>query len=418
MNPQAYFDGDGTDPIVRGWINQSSRAVDEFLNSVLTTQLFETEEGLGMDLATLNIQRSRDHGLPPHPVWKKFCQNRFGKDVLPDELFEFSNELTKIRLLQMYGSLDTVDLWVGGLAEEPIPGGVIGPTFACIFAVTFSDLRLGDRFWFENDVFTAEQLTEIRRTSIARVLCDNADNLPTIQPNAFMTGRRLSCVLRIPGIRFQPWIEDPLCYQKIAIEPHTQDIKFYFLSILAQDDIRNYPLNRPGPSTSRFEQCIPLECPTATRNTQIANFPAEIPDDANFLRCRVTVNDGLPANESPPGSLYFSTWNTETVQASNGLHKDLASCQGSTTITMTFTCPSSVSSAMKSDADLEHELARILQTGESGGSGGSMNTSLTILAPFNAIEHANELPQIVLDRINALPLRSVSSFYILAILLN
>lgn len=418
MNPQAYFDGDGTDPIVRGWINQSSRAVDEFLNSVLTTQLFETEEGLGMDLATLNIQRSRDHGLPPHPVWKKFCQNRFGKDVLPDELFEFSNELTKIRLLQMYGSLDTVDLWVGGLAEEPIPGGVIGPTFACIFAVTFSDLRLGDRFWFENDVFTAEQLTEIRRTSIARVLCDNADNLPTIQPNAFMTGRRLSCVLRIPGIRFQPWIEDPLCYQKIAIEPHTQDIKFYFLSILAQDDIRNYPLNRPGPSTSRFEQCIPFECPTATRNTQIANFPAEIPDDANFLRCRVTVNDGLPANESPPGSLYFSTWNTETVQASNGLHKDLASCQGSTTITMTFTCPSSVSSAMKSDADLEHELARILQTGESGGSGGSMNTSLTILAPFNAIEHANELPQIVLDRINALPLRSVSSFYILAILLN
>ena len=57
MNPQAYFDSQGTDPIVRSWITQPARALDEFLNSVLTTQLFETE-GLGMDLATLNIQRS------------------------------------------------------------------------------------------------------------------------------------------------------------------------------------------------------------------------------------------------------------------------------------------------------------------------------------------------------------------------
>ncbi len=416
MNPQAYFDSEGTDNIVRGWITQPSRLVDEFLNSVLTTQLFETEEGLGMDLATLNIQRSRDHGLPPYPVWKKFCQNRF---ALPEELFQISNELTKIRFLQTYGALDTVDLWVGGLAEEPIPGGVIGPTFACIFAITFEDLRLGDRFWFENDVFTTEQLAEIRRTSIARVLCDNSVALSTIQPNAFMAGGRRSCFLSIPGINFQPWVEDPLCYQKIRIEPHTADIKFYFLSIIARDDVRNYPLNRPGPSTSRFEECIPFECPTTARNTQIANFPADVPDDTNFRLCRVAANTGLPANESPPGSesVYFATWVTGTVQASNGLFKDLGSCQSSTTIAMTFTCPFTATlqpvsrvlpvSAMKSDSDLEHELARILQTGGSG-SGGSTNTSLTILPRFNVTEHANELPQPVLNYINSQPLRSVS----------
>ena len=412
MNPQAYFDSQGTDQIVRGWINQSSRAIDEFLNSVLTTQLFETEEGFGMDLATLNIQRSRDHGLPPYPAWKQFCQNRFG-DALPEELFQFSNELTKIRFLQTYGALDTVDLWVGGLAEEPIPGGVIGPTFACIFAITFSDLRLGDRFWFENDIFTPEQLAEIRRTSLARVLCDNADALGTIQPNAFLTGSRRSCFLFIPGIRFQPWVEDPLCYQKIRIEPHTQDIKFYFLSIIARDDIRNYPLNRPGPSSSRFEQCIPFECPTTSINTQIANFPADIPDDSNFLLCSVTANPGLPANQSPPGSesVYFATWNTQTVQASNGLHKDLVSCQSSTIVAMTYTCrsPVKLQSAMKSDSELEHELARILQTGESG-SGGSVNTSLTFLPRFNVTEHEGEIPQPVLNFINNQPLLSVSIF--------
>ena len=416
MNPQAYFDSLGTDPILRGWINQSSRATDEFLNSVLTTQLFETDEAPGMDLATLNIQRSRDHGLQPYPAWKQFCQNRFG-NLLPDELFQFSNELTMIRLLQTYGALDTIDLWVGGLAEEPIPGGVIGPTFACIFAVTFSDLRLGDRFWFENDVFTTAQLTEIRRTSLARVLCDNADALPAIQPNAFMLGSRVSCFLSIPRIRFQPWVEDPLCYQKVRIERHTRDLKLFFLSIIAQDDVRNYPLDRQGPSASSFEICIPFECPTATINTQIANFPATTPDLANFLECKVEANPGLPANQSPPGSesVYFATWNMATVQASNGLHKDLGSCQSSATVAMTFTCPftgpftGAVQSAMKSDSELEHELAHILQTGgsESGGGG---NSSLTILPRFNVNEHRDEIPPPVLNFINSQPLRSVSLF--------
>lgn len=405
MNPQAYFDSQGTDPIVRGWITQPARALDEFLNSVLTTQLFETEEGLGMDLATLNIQRSRDHGLPPYPIWKKFCQNRFGSD-LPEA--QFSNELTKIRFLQTYGALDTVDLWVGGLAEEPIPGGVIGPTFACIFAITFSDLRFGDRFWYENGIFTADQLAEIKRTSLARVLCDNADALSTIQPNPFMVGSRRSCFLSISGINFQPWVEDPLCYQRIRIEPHARDVKFYFLSVIASDDVRQYPLNRPGPSTSRFEVCVPFECPTATRNTQIVNFPADIPDDTNFRECRVTANNGLPANRAPRGSesVYFGIWNEGTVQASSGLHKDLGSCQSSTIVAMTFVCPPStkLQSAMRSDSDLEHELARILQT---GGGGGSVNTSLTFLAPFNVSQHANELPEVVRNLLKNPPSLSV-----------
>jgi len=46
--------------------------------------------------------------------------------------------------------VDDVDLYVGGLAENPVEGGALGPTFACLFAYQFRDLRKGDRFWFEN----------------------------------------------------------------------------------------------------------------------------------------------------------------------------------------------------------------------------------------------------------------------------
>ena len=399
MNPQAYFDSEGTDPIVRGWITQPARAVDEFLNSILTTQLFETEEGFGMDLATLNLQRSRDHGLPPYPAWKQFCQNRFG-DALPKRLFQFSNELTKIRFLQTYGALDTVDLWVGGLAEEAIPGGVIGPTFACIFAITFSDIRLGDRFWYESNIFTPEQLTQIQKTSLARVLCDNADALSTIQSNPFFAGNRQMCLLGIPGIDFTPWIEDPLCYQRVRIEPHTLDLKLHFSSVLSENDTRDYPLVRSGPTTSKFEQCIPFECPTHLRNTPIANFPSTLPDLTNFLTCRAVVNPGLPPSTASPDaeSVYFAIWNRNTVQASSGLHKHLGSCQRSSVIAMTFFCPPSSPSATKSDVELEHELAQILQTGiaSTGGNNDNYNTSLTVLERVNVTNGAREIPEVVM----------------------
>lgn len=40
-----------------------------------------------------------------------------------------------------------VDLWSGGVSERPLPGSMLGPTFACIIATQFSYSRRGDRFW-------------------------------------------------------------------------------------------------------------------------------------------------------------------------------------------------------------------------------------------------------------------------------
>ena len=63
-----------------------------------------------------------------------------------------------------------------GLAKETLEGAQIGPTFACILGISFSRLRDGNRFWFEEGhQFSLEQRQMLKQTSLARVVCDNRD---------------------------------------------------------------------------------------------------------------------------------------------------------------------------------------------------------------------------------------------------
>lgn len=46
------------------------------------------------------------------------------------------------------------------------------------------------RFWYENPgVFTAEQLTQLKQVTLARVICDNADNIDRIQKDVFVIAK-------------------------------------------------------------------------------------------------------------------------------------------------------------------------------------------------------------------------------------
>lgn len=78
-----------------------------------------------------------------------------------------------------------IDLWSGGVSERSLPGSMLGPTFACVIATQMSYSRRGDRFWYElpnqPSSFTPEQLQEIRKIKLSRLICDNTDLIDTIQ---------------------------------------------------------------------------------------------------------------------------------------------------------------------------------------------------------------------------------------------
>ena len=76
-------------------------------------------------------------------------------------------------------------MWSAGISEVPLPGSMVGPTFACIIGKQFHNFRFGDRFWYENggwpSSFTLEQLNEIRKVKLSRLICDNGDDVDSMQ---------------------------------------------------------------------------------------------------------------------------------------------------------------------------------------------------------------------------------------------
>ena len=94
-------------------------------------------------MVSTNIQRGRDHGIPGYTAVREKCglSKLASFDQKPQDIEEESWAL----LRSQYKSVADVDLFVGGLAETPVPGAVVGPTFSCILGVQFTMLMDGDR---------------------------------------------------------------------------------------------------------------------------------------------------------------------------------------------------------------------------------------------------------------------------------
>lgn len=105
---------------------------------------------LGQDRLADIIQRGRDHGLPTYVDVRHSCGLGRAEDF--HELNNTVDDATIGLLRSNYKHVGDVDLFVGGLAEKPLSGAVVGPTFGCLLGQQFQILKQGDRFWYENNI--------------------------------------------------------------------------------------------------------------------------------------------------------------------------------------------------------------------------------------------------------------------------
>ncbi|GLV44597.1 uncharacterized protein CBL_13471 [Carabus blaptoides fortunei] len=189
-NPGNIWSSGSVDRLLLGMCNQPSQKRDEFISDELTNHLFQSPGfPFGMDLAAINVQRGRDHGIPPYTAWRGPC----GLSPVRNwtDLHRVMSPETAQRFRSLYISVEDIDLYSAGLAERPVRGGLIGPTFACIIAQQFSNLKKGDRFWYENgdfeSSFTLGQLQQIRQITFAQIICETMVEVDTIQPFVFLS---------------------------------------------------------------------------------------------------------------------------------------------------------------------------------------------------------------------------------------
>ena len=188
---------EGIDPLLRGLAVGKSEKIDNFVIDEVRNFLFgEPAPAGGFDLPSLNIQRGRDHGLPSYNQFR--TEIGLGAKTSFLDLTGGNTELAT-KLASVYSSVDDVDLWMGGLSEPAVSGGMVGETFGTILKDQFERVRDGDRYWYQNRDLNSMQLGMIENTRLSDVILRDTD-IDSIQQNVFLAMDRVDNDLDNDGI--------------------------------------------------------------------------------------------------------------------------------------------------------------------------------------------------------------------------
>lgn len=169
FNP-GELEANGIDSLLRGASVNLAQEIDNQLVDDVRNFLFGPPGSGGFDLASLNIQRGRDHGLADYNATRV----ALGLEAVQSFSDISSDPEVAAKLEALYGTVDNIDLWVGGLAEDHLPGSSMGETFTAIIVDQFQRLRDGDRFWYQN-IFSGDVLKEIHETTLSDVIERNSE---------------------------------------------------------------------------------------------------------------------------------------------------------------------------------------------------------------------------------------------------
>ncbi len=202
LNPLA-FNVNGAANITTGMSQQMGNQIDEFVVDAVRNFLV----GLPLDLAAINIARGREVGLgtlnqvradlfaqtgeeslTPYTSWSDFGAHLLNPTSLVNFIAAYAVDgaiaaarnlgtaagyATARSLAQtainangafMNGGdtgFQNIDLWLGGLAEQKVTGGMLGSTFDFIFATQFLALQNGDRMYYLNRLGGTNLLDQI-----------------------------------------------------------------------------------------------------------------------------------------------------------------------------------------------------------------------------------------------------------------
>jgi len=173
MNPSLLSnDPNVANQLLKGLASQTAQENDAMMIDELRNMLLGPP-GLGvpLDLAALDIQRGRDHGL-----LNSYNQSRISYGLPPVNSFaELTNDpVLQTQLASVYGIVDNLDMWVGIISEDHLPESSMGELGTAILSSQFLRLRDADRFFYTGDDFFddpfIDSLVDLENHTLSQVI--------------------------------------------------------------------------------------------------------------------------------------------------------------------------------------------------------------------------------------------------------
>ncbi|CAB4007294.1 peroxidasin homolog, partial [Paramuricea clavata] len=168
----------GVDGWIIGMLGNVSQEMDNEMAIGLTDNLFERPniDRIGLNLAALNMQRGREHGLPFYSAFLAECQRRF-PGLYPVDVSDVFESIKSV----YNNKPQNTDLFPAGIGELPtnrefgrprrrfqddgiLPDPILGPTFTCLLIDQFERARDGDRFFYPENSQIPMNLSPWRET--------------------------------------------------------------------------------------------------------------------------------------------------------------------------------------------------------------------------------------------------------------
>jgi hypothetical protein len=136
----------------------------------------------GLDLIARDVERARDDGIGSYNQ----VRVAYGLPAVTSFAQITGNVTVQQELQKAYGSVDKIDPFEGGLAEDHAPGSDMGPLFTRILADQFTRLRDGDRFFYLNESFNPDELNIIQQENTLAKVIEANTGVTNLQNDVFL----------------------------------------------------------------------------------------------------------------------------------------------------------------------------------------------------------------------------------------
>ncbi len=180
--------------------NVDEQTVDGLRNALFPdAPILSNVEVGASDLIADDIQRGRDEGDPTYNQMRV----QLGERPVTSFAQITSNTQLQSELQQIYGNVSNVELFVGLMAENHLPGSSLGPTEQAILAEQFAALRDGDRYFYMNADSPA-LVNQLNNTTLAQIIERNT-TLTNLQSDVFLFHASISGTVTDGALRFGAW---------------------------------------------------------------------------------------------------------------------------------------------------------------------------------------------------------------------